>query len=415
MTRTLGLAAALLVGACGANVAQESPEAFRTLLATTIATGDTTRLADLVADRCDLETADAKRDCLEATFLAIADSGRVRLALGTLAALGAGDRSVEAHGHSLTHVIGIRAWRPGDDVAAVFKSCNVLYQSGCYHGVVQAYLTAEAVDSLRVVELCERISPDGTDHWLRFQCVHGLGHGLEMAWNWDLPKALRGCDWLPGSWDRESCYGGAFMENAVASMPGGHHTSVTALAATTTDDHGHQHGPGTPTFPMRDPANPLHPCTAVDSTYHPACYLSQGGIILGAVEYDFAKAAVACDGAPTAVRDDCYTSLGTNASGMSVRNATKAIALCNEGHPDWRQHCHSGVVKNFIDVSADPKDGVRYCQKLAGTPSEAMCWESVGEELILLYTNDIPRREAVCRGIGGAGEAGCRRGARLDG
>ena len=94
-----------------------------------------------------------------------------------------------------------------------------------------------------------------------------------MAWNWDLPRALSGCDWLSTEWDRKSCYGGAIMENAVASSPNSHHTSVRALE-NTGDDHGsatagaggHSHGAmdgemnmEAPTFKMRDSTDALWP------------------------------------------------------------------------------------------------------------------------------------------------------------
>jgi hypothetical protein len=324
---------------------------------------------------------------------------------------------VEADGHSLTHVIGIRAWKPGDDVAQVFKSCTSLFQSGCYHGVIQSWLTSGgAVDSARTTALCDTIAPTGTDNWLRFQCIHGLGHGLEMAWNWELPKALAGCDWLGSSWDRDSCYGGAIMENAVASHPGGHHTSVRALEATN-DDHGHAgHGAATatgpPTFPMRDSTDALYPCSILGEQYLSACYLGHGGILLSHVGWDFGRAAAACDKVPAAYRNVCYTSLGTNASGATVRNTRQSLKHCAEGHPDWRQWCYVGVVKNFIDVTADPNDGIAFCKEVPAGQDRERCWNAVGEQLSVLFTRDMDRRDAVCATTG-EGERMCRQGAGL--
>jgi hypothetical protein len=104
------------------------------------------------------------------------------------------------------------------------------------------------------------------------------------------------------------------MENAVASQPGGHHTSATALAAAANtkpaDEHAgmagmnhdtgkaptaHAHAPDPDSikFKMRDPKDPLYPCTAIAEKYVPSCYQNQGGILLGAVGSDFARAAAA--------------------------------------------------------------------------------------------------------------------------
>ena len=130
---------------------------------------------------------------------------------------------IQRDGHGYTHVIGIRAWHAGADVAAIFRSCTGLFQSGCYHGVIQAYLTegghrrfgARRCSSATRSRRAKPIAGSA------FSASTASGHGFEMAWNWELPHALKGCDWLHSAWDRYSCYGGVFMENAVASMPGG--------------------------------------------------------------------------------------------------------------------------------------------------------------------------------------------------
>jgi hypothetical protein len=408
----------LSLTACGSNLAQEPAAAFRARVDSAIAATDTAQLASLAEARCASLDNVERQSCYEDYFLALADSGRVSLALGALEHLGRLRPEVESDGHSLTHVIGIRAWKPGDDVAQVFKSCTSLFQSGCYHGVIQSWLTTGGeVDSARTASLCETIAPSGTDNWLRFQCIHGLGHGLEMAWNWELPKALAGCDWLPSTWDRDSCYGGAIMENTVVSQPGGHHTSVRALEATTDDHGGHgNHGAapatGPPTFKMRDSTDALYPCTILGEQYLRSCYLGQGGILLSHVAWDFGRAATECDRVVETYRDVCYMSLGTNASGASTRDTRKSIEFCSKGHVDWRQWCYVGVVKNFIDVTANPDDGIGFCREVPAGQDRERCWNAIGEQLSVLYTQDLTKRETACATTG-EGERTCRQGAGL--
>ncbi|HET9065762.1 MAG TPA: hypothetical protein VFN22_08090 [Gemmatimonadales bacterium] len=413
----LTLALLALVAACGADLSGEPAEAFAARVNAATAAADTATLATLADQRCKALDSDARQTCYEDYFLELSADGRVALALGALQALGNANHDIAADGHAFTHVIGIRAWRPGLPVADVFTSCTSLYQSGCYHGVIQSYLTASGtVDSARVVGLCDTIAPVGTDSWLRFQCLHGLGHGLEMAWDWDLPRALQGCDWLNGSWDQESCYGGAIMENAVASTPGGHHTAKRALEHTG-DDHGMamDHGAMSavpPPFRMRDSSDALYPCTVLGPRYQRACYLGQGGILLSMVDYDFAQAAKACDRAPTDVRDVCYTSLGTNASGVTVMDTKGSIARCAPGDPAWRQWCYVGVVKNFIDVTADPTSGIAFCREVPEGIDRRACWRAVGEQLSVLHTTDTLPRATACA-MTGPGEPACRLGAGL--
>jgi hypothetical protein len=428
--RTLRIAAHLplaLLGLAAACRAQGQATAQQIEAAAT--RGDTVALARLAERSCDVSGADKRRSCYEQWFLSLASHNRVTLALGALAELGSRNHEVERDGHGYTHIIGIRSWKPGDDVAQAFRACNGLYQSGCYHGVIQAYLTATGtLDSTRAVGLCDVITPKADEQWLRFQCVHGLGHGFDMIDNWNLPQALKRCDWLGTSWDRNSCYGGAFMENAVASMPGGHHMAMDALTATTPgdsmagmamDDHGgmdHQdHMPNlkTITYRMRDSADALYPCDALDSIYGFSCFEMQGGLILDRVHGDFARAAAECDKATPIFRTQCYLSLGTNASGMTVRNIKQTIEKCSHGDPGYQPYCFVGAVKNFVDVTAKPQDGFDFCREVPAGPNQMQCYIAVGEEIDVLWPADAKERSHRCEAAGLAGEKWCRVGARL--
>ncbi len=144
--------------------------------------GDTVALARAAERECVGKSGEAVQTCYEDYFVKLARSDRVKVALGALAALASNHPDIQRDGHGYTHVIGIRAWHPGADVAAIFRSCNGLFQSGCYHGVIQAYLTeGGTVDSARSVPLCDEIALAEADRWLRFQCVHGLE---DMASRW---------------------------------------------------------------------------------------------------------------------------------------------------------------------------------------------------------------------------------------
>jgi hypothetical protein len=428
-TRLTILVAGVLAGACTSSRAPLGADALRTRMDQLAMEGDSTRLAALARDQCRRWSGEDLQKCYEDYFVTLAGNGRVRLALGALNALAGKERSIEAEGHGYTHVIGITAWRPGDDVAAVFAGCTGLFQSGCYHGVIQAYLTREGgVDSANVAGLCDLLQGSPPSHWLRFQCTHGIGHGLEMINAWDLPRSLAGCDWLVSGWDREGCYGGAFMENAVASMPGGrHHTSARVIAEnaatgehTGQGEHGEHGGhdgatpdPSKITFKMRDSTDALYPCSVVGSRYQATCYLLQGGIILQGVKYDFAAAAAACDRAPADIRQNCYLSLGTSASGMTVQNTRKVIAQCSNGDPAFQPWCFVGAVKNYVDVTANPADGIAFCRQVPSGRNQRQCYVALGEEISALHYVDRPARDRACAMVPADGIEACRYGAGL--
>ena len=361
------------------------------------------------------------KECYLTLLLSLAESDRIALAMGTLAAIADRDQRIMATGHDYAHAIGMRGYDPAREFGEQFVSCTVAFQSGCYHGLIQVHLTSipevnqEAVDGF-----CDRIPGLDTNHWLRFQCAHGLGHGLLMAFNHDLPRGLAGCDFLSGAWDRASCYGGAFMENVIATDT--HHMPVRAASTAATDsasgghaDHGDpapEPAPEPPAFPRINPADPYYPCSVLHEHYQPSCYGMQTSLMLELTKYDWAATARLCDGAPVSYRAICYQSLGTNISGNTVRNTPKAIALCLLGSEALQPWCFLGVVKNFVDVTSDPEDGLAFCREVPGEANRLKCFEAVGEEMAVLY-NDVARRAVVCDRAEPDGRDACRYGARV--
>jgi len=382
-----------------------------------IAAWDSTSLAEFAYRRCRLSQGQSRQTCYQEVFLAVTARNQIRLAMDALSVLGRLDRTTVANGHDLTHVVGINAWTPGEDVGTVYESCTGLYQSGCYHGVVQAYLDANGTDSTTVAQVCNLIKAAETNLWLRFQCVHGIGHGLVNNLSMHLPKALAGCDWLVSGWDASSCYGGAFMEFIVAGRGQAHHPAKRPDSAGSTGtevEHGEHHEhQSADTFAVRNKDDPLYPCSAVGEKYQPACYGMQAGIIYEIVGADFRKIAQACDGAPAAMRPHCYQGIGTYVSGVVVRNAQKAITLCNEGSDLHKRWCFVGVVKNFIDVTAKPDDGLAFCRLIHDQPIEATsCYVAVGEQIAVLHQGN-EERSRECAKAGPAFVGACRYGAVL--
>jgi hypothetical protein len=331
------------------------------------------------------------------------------------------DPDIRARGHDFTHVVGINAWKPGRDVGSVYEACTPLFQSGCYHGVVQAWLDINGADSANVANLCDLIPVTRSNLWLRFQCVHGLGHGLVQARSLHLRQALEGCDWLFDSWDEESCYGGAFMEFIVAGRGQSHHRhgSAEADTAAPADEHAghgdHAHGdPPAPadTFAIRNPVDPLYPCSVLDTRYQRACYGMQAGIIIEITGADFGRIAAACNDAPVPMRPACYQGVGTYVSGFTVRDANRSIELCSLGNPAYRAWCFVGVVKNFIDVTADPQDGFDFCRLLTDDAIGVSCYVAVGEQMAVLKT-DLADRERRCAALRDPFAGACRYGSGL--
>ncbi|MGE0441335.1 MAG: hypothetical protein AB7L66_04600 [Gemmatimonadales bacterium] len=388
-----------------------------------LAPRDSLALAEFARSRCRLLSGTDRQHCYEEILLATVERGEVRLAMDALSVLSRLDPAINRHGHDYTHVVGINAWVPGKDVGTVYESCTGLFQSGCYHGVVQAYLDATGTDSTTVYGLCNNMVVTNTNMWLRFQCAHGIGHGLVASFTMNLPRALAGCDWMVNDWDAQSCYGGAFMEFIVGGRGQSHHPAKRAVAAAGASEHaGHdEHGAEAAAhdhevpaeFAVRDRSDPLYPCSAINTRYQVACYMMQAGIIIEIVGADFGKISHACDDAPVAMQAACYQGVGTYVSGYTVRDPAKSIEFCGLGDKTLQTWCYVGVVKNFVDVTASADDALAFCQRLAGERRYAVaCYHAIGEEMGVLY-KEPAQREAQCARSPAEYADACRFGALL--
>lgn len=366
---------------------------------------DSVVLADSAYQKCHGGSYDAQMECYDAFLVPLVTSHGVRTAMGTLNTLGTKDAQIRADGHVYAHAIGIAAGRSGKDVGGTFASCTEIFQSGCYHGVIQSYFEGvHAVDTAAVNAMCASYTSPQSDQWLRFQCVHGMGHGLEMFYTHNLPHALDGCDLLREAWDRESCYGGAFMENIV-------HATTPEHSAHALHSHAEAHDHGPP-FKALDSTDMQYPCSIMAQRYLVACYNMQTSVMLHFSRGNIQSAARNCLNAPATLRPVCFQSLGRDISAYSRQDHVEAIRMCAFAKPEYQPWCHVGVVKNFIDLTAKVEDGASYCRAVPGEANRLKCYEAVGEQIGTLR-NSGADREAACMTIDEAYREACRFGARV--
>ena len=409
MLRKLGLGFAILLGVAvtlaavarirGAAIPGLPLPELSAQLSSAAQAGDSAAAAAQINRRCQLLLGDERKKCYEDALLQMVRAGQVRFAMSTLDLLGQQNDHIRKFGHDYSHVIGINAWAPGKDIGATYTQCTELFQSGCYHGVIQAVFAYSGTDSASVAALCNTPGVSSSA-WLRFQCVHGIGHGLLQTYTMNLPRALHGCDMLGNAWDSESCYGGAFMEFIVGGRGQSHH--VAARHDSGGEDHSKMdHGDGPqaadtfPPFKVREPTDLLYPCSVLDPRYHRGCYGMQAGLIVERTGLDFVKVAQVCETAPVPMRPVCYQGIGTYVSGVTSRNPPEAIRLCSQGSNRYRSWCFVGVVKNFIDVTAKAEDGIGFCLLLGPEDIATACYNAVGEQAAVLY-RAMDDRETLC-------------------
>lgn len=391
--------------------------------------------------RCGPLGQEEKQACYQAALETRLEEDGVAAAMTTLEGLYVEDADVERDAHVYAHHIGIQAYARTPSVAETFAGCSDMFSSGCYHGVIQAYFERQgAIDAEAVNGLCEPYKGSGQSRWILFQCLHGMGHGLTMHHGHHLPDALASCDLLEQTWDRQSCYGGVFMENVMAATAPHHPATVLASAesssdaadAATGEGHAHDH-PGAPEdgateVVERDPSglyapgssfkaldrDDLHyPCSAVEERYALSCYQMQTSAMLFLNGGDIGEAAGSCLDAPPVWRSVCFQSLGRDITANVLQDADRVVKECRKVQEGaFREACYFGAVKALVDWRSEPAPGLELCRKVEGATYKDACYEAFGEEVATLLA-DVEARAAVCQESEPEHVAICRRGARL--
>ena len=358
------------------------------------------------AEACRRFVSEARRACYSQLLSDQLTTHGVAQAVATLDALVQADPDAAEHAHEYAHGIGIEAYGKSPDIVGIFAACGDGYSSGCRHGVIQAYFESRnQVTQPEVEALCQPFKSATASRWVLFQCVHGMGHGLTMFHGHDLPRALTDCDLLSDGWDRESCYGGAFMESVInATAP---HHPATMLAM-----QGHHHMAAT-TFKAMDPADPLYPCSIMAERYLHACYQMQTSVMLNLNHGDIGNAALSCERAPGQVRSICFQSLGRDITSYTARDPQKTADLCDKARDPYRPACYFGAAKALVDWTATTDAAFAFCGIVAQEPGGPTCYQALGEEIATLLATPAEREEQCRRAQQPAALSACRQGAGL--
>ena len=360
---------------------------------------------------CTRESRSQRVDCYREAFTGIVRAQGVAAAIATLQSVAQVDRVANQEGHVFAHGIGIEGYLSLRNVPAAFGPCPVEFASGCGHGVIQAYLENQStMDSLTINTLCAPYHRPNEPRWQLFQCVHGMGHGLNMMFGGDLPRALATCDLLGEGWDRTSCYGGAFMENIMGEIAP--HHPATELASSHEHDHmAMGHAP----FKRLDRDQPLYPCSIMAQKYLQACYEIQTAAILHFRKGSIGKTAAVCDTAPEDMRSVCYLSLGRDITSKAGRNPDRTRRYCDQGAEQYRKWCYYGAVKALIDWGARAEPGIEFCGVLGTAPGSLLCYRAVGEQIRALVGPEAGRAALCATARRKEGTEACRFGAGLPG
>lgn len=331
---------------------------------------------------------DGDHRCIEQAFGNIAFHSGAKVALARFDALYRG--FTDPNCHRVAHAIGSATLaRNNGDVARTFAQGSPSCFSGYYHGVLErALIGVRGYDpgTLGKVarSLCSQIDTK-PDFWLRLQCLHGMGHGLMITTGYTLPLSLKVCDQLATSWERPSCYGGAFMENV---------TNFYGIKSRW----------------LRDD-DPEYPCDVVAEKYKSKCYGISTARILRVDGGDWPKTAEICSTVEKKWVSTCFWSLGRDSAGQAHEDPEGILAFCALARPyQGESSCIRGAAQAMTANFKSGKQAAVLC-RVAPAASQGGCYFGAGY-LMAMYSSNRVELEAECRAVAAAarGVESCTRG-----
>lgn len=279
--------------------------------------------------------------------------------------------------HQEAHLVGRLAY----DLykSAVFRKINYSCHSGYIHGAMEAFIKEQGKDNRLMKKLANLCNDFKTD-FAKFECLHGIGHGLTAYVNYDIPKALNWCHELPSDYVRRSCFGGVFMENImVAEGRGairGHNTAWVS------DD-------------------PQFPCNHVEQSQliQFECYQMQTSRMLSLFKYDFRRIVLECLRAPANMVNVCFRSMGRDIAGQTLRDPDGIINLCGLSPPNLLQECLTGGLNVIVDFWGEEMTDQpqKFCNKIGLPQDKAYCFQVLGERLKNVFGSNVSKIDSLCK------------------
>ena len=275
--------------------------------------------------------------------------------------------------HNLAHVVGSDAYLRFGDAQKAFGYSNGVCEYGYQHGVISV-ARQELSDPQIIPILCDTVEGP---RYVRLNCFHGLGHGLLVNRDYNLSSALADCELVPNQREKEVCWGGVFMENAVPK---------------------HLKGPAVP----QRLADIFSFCNQVDEKYKRECYFFgfQGG--------DFDNAVDLCRTlSNNRERIYCYEGVSTNLVPRKAQfEKNLAIDICASALGEVKQSCFSIVALSFLKLDGKIEGGAEFCH-MAPEKYKSACFRKVGEFVPLFTDSNKNSWTASCQKIAGVFRQEC--------
>lgn len=232
--------------------------------------------------------------------------------------------------HDYLHFLAIEQYYRNPNLSTLFTQCTPVFFNACYHGVVIGLLNTSdfSVESAafkdKMSTTCNDFQSDDKAGFFE-QCIHGVGHAVMIASNYELSKALTLCDAL--ATQKSTCYGGVFMEN----FPQSSSTDAPSKYLPTSSDA-------------------YYPCDKLAAEYQEQCFIFLSIYQNHVGTHDWSETAKFCLGTPEVVRDECFGTIGNSVipTTENIRQLKDVCDVTKDATED-RVYCYLGIVGSFDD------------------------------------------------------------------
>lgn len=284
------------------------------------------------------------------------------------------EEGIKQQCHALTHYLGANEFKRTGSLGETTRACStaIACGEGCFHGAVEGYVGSISGDlsTSTIATTCRR--EDAHNDTEYFACTHGLGHAFMLVTDNNLPVALKGCDFVHGSLERDYCYAGVFMEDVFSY--------------------------GSPDHPSTlDPHNPAALCSGLLERYLPACFGAASSFTVQIEKSNYTAVAGFCTQLPVAQQKWCYRAIGADAP--LTLSDTAAIARACEVAPrgSSRSYCLAGALDFLAQgTGGDTERILSLCSNVAQGDASA-CFGIAGQVLESWYPGE---RDSLCLSAG---------------
>jgi len=265
--------------------------------------------------------------------------------------------------HGIAHPLGSFLYDYTGNLSQALLYADLKCGGSLYHGIMQGYfktnLLSDADTPTYIVasNVCDELFSVSSSV-TRFECAHGVGHGLVIAFDYDYLEAVKRCEEFEDGLAQRSCVEGSTMEND------NEHTKI----------HGESH-------PEDDI---FFPCSKLEEKHAEPCYNYHGGYILKHVDRSAEEAFKQCEKIKNKkhVRH-CYYGIGLWESHKLTGKLESILTLCQKGNQKYQSDCFSGAA-NIVTDQSGINQGLKLC-KILPDMFKLNCYNTVGKWIHLIH------------------------------